>query len=294
VKNLIVNADDLGWTEGVNRGIAEAHRKGLVTSTSLLANGRSFNSALLVARTNPELGVGVHLNLSDGQPTAKPEEVGGLLNASGDLGGGPEALLLRIASRGLELVEVEREWDAQIQKVRNAGIAPSHLDGHKHVQMLPGLFEIALRLAKKHGIRAIRVAHEESKLRALLSSGGVQKTGVLLKQGVQARGLKLLARDAREMADHAGLVATDYFCGIAQTGVLTREGVEKLLKNLPEGSTELMCHPGYVDEDLRRSATRLQQSRQTELEILTDARIRKLVATQGIRLISYKLMGDVA
>ncbi|MGB9436293.1 MAG: ChbG/HpnK family deacetylase [Candidatus Acidiferrum sp.] len=294
MKNLIVNADDLGWTEGVNRGIAEAHRKGLVTSTSLLANGRSFNSALLVARTNPELGVGVHLNLSDGQPTAKPEEVGGLLNASGDLRGGPEALLLRIASRGLELVEVEREWDAQIQKVRNAGIAPSHLDGHKHVQMLPGLFEIALRLAKKHGIRAIRVAHEESKLRALLSSGGVQKTGVLLKQGVQARGLKLLARDAREMADHAGLVATDYFCGIAQTGVLTREGVEKLLKNLPEGTTELMCHPGYVDEDLRRSATRLQQSRQTELEILTDARIRKLVATQGIRLISYQLMGDVA
>jgi predicted glycoside hydrolase/deacetylase ChbG (UPF0249 family) len=210
------------------------------------------------------------------------------------LEGGPETLLLRIASRGLALAEVEREWDAQIQKVRNAGIAPSHLDGHKHVQMLPGLFEIALRLAKKHGIRAIRVAHEESKLRAALSSGGDQKTGVLLKQGVQARGLKLLARDAREMADRAGLVATDYFCGIAQTGVLTREGVEKLLKNLPEGTTELMCHPGYVDEDLRRSATRLQRSRQTELEILTDARIRKLVATQGIRLISYQLMGDVA
>lgn len=290
MKNLIVNADDLGWTEGVNRGIAEAHRKGLVTSTSLLANGRSFNSALLVARTNPELGVGVHLNLSDGQPTAKPEEVGGLLNASGDLRGGPEALLLRIASRGLELVEVEREWDAQIQKVRNAGIAPSHLDGHKHVQMLPGLFEIALRLAKKHGIRAIRVAHEESKLRALLSSGGVQKTGVLLKQGVQARGLKLLARDAREMADHAGLVATDYFCGIAQTGVLTREGVEKLLKNLPEGTTELMCHPGFVDGDLARSVTRLQKSRGLEVEILTDKGIRNLVAEQGIRLIDYNFV----
>ena len=294
MKNLIVNADDLGWTEGVNRGIAEAHRKGLVTSTSLLANGQSFDSALLVARANPELGVGVHLNLSDGLPTARPEVVGRLLNTSGELEGGPETLLLRIASRGLALAEVEREWDAQIQKVRNAGIAPSHLDGHKHVQMLPGLFEIALRLAKKHGIRAIRVAHEESKLRAALSSGGDQKTGVLLKQGVQARGLKLLARDAREMADRAGLVATDYFCGIAQTGVLTREGVEKLLKNLPEGTTELMCHPGYVDEDLRRSATRLQRSRQTELEILTDARIRKLVATQGIRLISYQLMGDVA
>ncbi|MGB2664884.1 MAG: ChbG/HpnK family deacetylase [Candidatus Acidiferrum sp.] len=294
MKNLIVNADDLGWTEGVNRGIAEAHRKGLVTSTSLLANGRAFDSALDVARANPELGVGVHLNLSDGRPTAKPEDVRGLLNSAGELEGSPESLLLRIASRGLEPIEVEREWDAQIQKIRNTGIAPTHLDGHKHVQMLPGLFEVALRLAKKHGIRAIRVSHEESKLRSILSSGGEQNTGVLLKQGVQARGLKLLARDAREMADHAGMVTTNYFCGIAQTGVLTREGMENLLRNLPEGATELMCHPGYADEDLKRSATRLQQSRQTELEILTDPGIRKLVATQGIRLISYQLMGELA
>jgi chitin disaccharide deacetylase len=294
VKSLIVNADDLGWSEGVNRGIAEAHRKGLVTSTSLLANGLAFASALKVARANPELGVGVHLNLSEGPPTAKVEEVRGLVNAEGALEGSPESLLLRIASRGLELAEVEREWDAQIRKVRDAGVAPTHLDGHKHVQMLPGLFELALRLAKKHGIRAIRVSHEESKLRALLSSGGDQKTSIVLKQGVQARGLKLLARDAREMADHAGLATTDYFCGIAQTGVMTREGVEKLLRNLPEGTTELMCHPGYADEDLKRSSTRLQESRQEELQILTDERIRKLVATQGIRLISYQLMGEVA
>jgi chitin disaccharide deacetylase len=294
VKNLIVNADDLGWTEGVNRGIAEAHRKGLVTSTSLLANGSAFASALEVAKANPELGVGVHLNLSDGPPTAMPEDVRGLLNKAGELEGGPESLLLRIASRNLNLEEVEREWDAQIRKIRDSGITPTHLDGHKHVQMLPGLFEIALRLAKKHEIRAIRISHEESKLRALLSSGGDQRSGVVLKQGVQARGLKLLARDAREMADHAGLVSCDHFCGIAQTGVLTREGVETLLKNLPEGTTELMCHPGYVDEKLKHSETRLRESRQVELEILTDPTVRKLVATQGIRLISYQLMGELA
>ena len=294
MKNLIVNADDLGWTEGVNRGIAEAHRKGLVTSTSLLANGRAFVSALKVAAANPELGVGIHLNLSDGPPTAKVQEVRGLVNEAGEMEAGPESLLLRIAGRSLPLDEVEREWDAQIQKVRDAGIAPTHLDGHKHVQMLPGLFEIALRLAKKHGIRAIRVAHEESKLRAALSSAGEQRTGVVLKQGVQARGLKLLARDARELADHAALVTTDYFCGIAQTGELTREGMERLLKILPEGTTELMSHPGYADEELRHTQTRLQESRQMELQILTDPQIRKLVATQGIRLISYKVMGDLA
>lgn len=293
MRNLIVNADDLGWTDGVNRGIADAHRQGLVTSTSLLANGRAFDSALDVARGNPALGVGVHLNLSDGPPTASPENVRGLLNSENCLEDGPETLLLRIASRSLPLEEIEREWDAQIQKVREAGIHPTHVDGHKHVQMLPGLFEIAVRLAKKHGIRAIRVSHEESRLRAVLATGGERKTGVVLKQGVQARGLKLLAPDAREMANRQGLVTTDYFCGIAQTGVLHRTGVERLLESLPDGTTELMCHPGYFDDALHASPTRLQESRQTELQILTDPAVRKLVATRGIRLISYKLLGDV-
>ena len=293
MRNLIVNADDLGWTDGVNRGIADAHRQGLVTSTSLLANGRAFDSALDVARGNPALGVGVHLNLSDGPPTASPENVRGLLNSENCLEDGPETLLLRIASRSLPLEEIEREWDAQIQKVREAGIHPTHVDGHKHVQMLPGLFEIAVRLAKKHGIRAIRVSHEESRLRAVLATDGEQKTGVVLKQRVQARGLKLLAPHAREMANRQGLVTTDYFCGIAQTGVLHRTGVERLLESLPDGTTELMCHPGYFDDALHASPTRLQESRQTELQILTDPAVRKLVATRGIRLISYKLLGDV-
>jgi chitin disaccharide deacetylase len=293
VKNLIVNADDLGWTEGVNRGIADAHRNGLVTSASLLANGRAFSSAIDVARGNPELGVGVHLNLSDGPPTADASKIRSLLNAAGEFDGGPENLLLRVATRALSLDEVETEWEAQIRKVRDSGLCPTHLDGHKHVHMLPGLFQIAVHLAKKHGIRAIRVAHEESKLRALLASGE-QKTGTALKQGVQARGLKLLARDARELADHAGLCTADFFCGIAQTGILTREGVENLLHHLPDGTTEFMCHPGYADGDLQDSPTRLQQSRQTELAILTDSRVRKFVATRGIRLISYHLMGEVA
>jgi predicted glycoside hydrolase/deacetylase ChbG (UPF0249 family) len=287
VRNLIVNADDLGWTEGVNRGIVEVHRKGLVTSATLLANGRAFDSGIEAGRKNPELGIGVHLNLSDGPPAAPADWVPGLLNAAGELDGGPESLLLRIASRSLPLDEVEREWDAQIRKIREAGISPTHLDGHKHVQMLPGLFELALRLAKKHGIRAIRVAHEESRLRSALSAGASHHASVVMKQGVQARGLKLLTRDARELADREGVATSDYFCGIAQTGQLTREGIEELLENLPEGTTELMCHPGYVDEELRLTATRLQDSRKTEMDILTDPGVRKIVAKRGIRLINY-------
>ena len=287
MRNLIVNADDLGWTEGVNRGIAEAHRNGIVTSASLLANGAAFASGVELARSTPGLGVGVHLNLSDGTPVAEPESVSSLVNDSGEFEGGPEALLLRIAKRGITLREVEQEWDAQIEKVKAAGIQPTHLDGHKHVHMLPGFFEIALRLAKRHGIGAIRVAHEASSLRAALSTGDEGNTTVVLKQGVQARGLKLLARDAREQAERVGISTADHFCGIAQTGEMTKDGVAQLLRSLPEGTTELMSHPGYVDQALQNSPTRLQASRQAELEILTDMEIRNLVASLGIRLIDY-------
>jgi predicted glycoside hydrolase/deacetylase ChbG (UPF0249 family) len=231
--------------------------------------------------------VGVHLNLSDGTPVADREAVTSLLNNQGRFAEGPEGLMLKRARGALVLDEVEEEWDAQILKVRDAGVRPTHLDGHKHVHMLPGLFEIALRLAKKHGIEAIRVSLEESSLRAALASGSQHRTAVVIKQGVQARGLKLLARDAREQAARMGIATADYFCGIAQTGELTLDGVEQLLKTLPEGTTELICHPGYADEALQESATRLQASRQKELEILTDTRVRNLVASQGIRLIDY-------
>jgi len=271
----------------VNRGIAEAHRNGIVTSASLLANGAAFASGVGLARSTHGLGLGVHLNLTDGAPVAPRELVASLLNEAGEFEGGPEGLLLRIAKRGVALREVEQEWDAQIEKVREAGIQPTHLDGHKHVHMLPGLFEIALRLAKRHGIGAVRVANEASSLRAALSAGDELHTTVVLKQGVQARGLKLLARDAREQAGRGGISTADYFCGIAQTGEMTKEGVARLLRSLPEGTTELMCHPGYADEDLQNTATRLQGSRQMELENLTDVGIRNLVASQGIRLIDY-------
>jgi hypothetical protein len=171
VRNLIVNADDLGWTEGVNRGVAEAHRNGIVTSASLLANGAGFAAAVELARATPGLGVGIHLNLSNGAPVVRREHVATLVNEAGEFEGGPETLLLKVATRQLELAEVEKEWDAQIGKARDAGIAPTHLDGHKHVHMLPGLFEIALRLAKRHRIGAIRISHEASGLRAALSGG---------------------------------------------------------------------------------------------------------------------------
>jgi hopanoid biosynthesis associated protein HpnK len=294
VRNLIVNADDLGWTEGVNRGIAEAHRNGIVTSTTLLANGAAFASAVELVKATPSLGVGVHLNLSDGKPVSPPETVPSIVNDRGEFKGGPEALLLRVARRNLRLKEVEIEWESQIQKVVNAGIQPTHLDGHKHVHMLPGMFEIVLRLAKRNNIAAVRISHEGSSLRSALSTGENQNIPLVMKQGVQARVLKLLARDARALAEAAGIATTDYFCGIAQTGELTVEGMKCLLQNLPEGATEIMCHPGFMDKELEESATRLQDSRELEVRILTDPDIRNLVASQGIRLIDYGFVAGKA
>jgi predicted glycoside hydrolase/deacetylase ChbG (UPF0249 family) len=294
VRNLIVNADDLAWTEGVNRGIAQAHRYGIVTSATILANGAAFASAVELVKATPSLAVGVHLNLSDGKPVSPPETVPSIVNDRGEFKGGPEALLLRVARRNLRIKEVEMEWESQIRKVVNAGIQPTHLDGHKHVHMLPGMFEIVLRLAKRNAIAAIRISHEGSSLRAALSSGENQNIPQVMKQGVQARVLKLLARDARALAEAAGIATTDYFCGIAQTGELTIEGMKRLLQNLPEGTTEMMCHPGFMDQELEESATRLQDSRELEVEILTSTDIRNLVASQGIRLIDYRFVAEKA
>jgi chitin disaccharide deacetylase len=290
----VVNADDLGWAEGVNRGIAEAHRHGIVTSASLLANGAAFECAVAVAQSLPALGVGVHLNLSDGRPVASAESVKSICDERGEFAGGPESFLLRIARRNLRLKEVELEWDSQIKKIKDAGISPTHLDGHKHVHMLPGLFEIALKLAKRHGIGAIRISHEASSLRSALSAGKKRNAPLVMKQGVQARALKLLARDAQALAEKAGVSTTDYFCGIAQTGELTVAGVQRLLESLLEGTTEMMCHPGFMDAQLEKSATRLQDSRATEVAILTNQAIRNLVASQGIRLIDYSFVAQKA
>ena len=294
-----MNADDLGWTAGVNRGIAEAHRNGILTSASLLANGAAFAEGVELAKSLPNLGIGVHLNLSDGVPLAGPSTKSNLiLNERGEFAGGPERLLLKMAAStpamsALARSDIEHEWSLQIRRVRDAGITPTHLDGHKHVHMLPGLFGIALRLAKRYEISAIRISHESSQLRAALSAGKEARRTVL-KQSVEARGLKLLARDARAQAERAGISTADHFCGIAQTGELTKEGVARLLQSLPEGTTELMCHPGYADDALRKTATRLQESREKELQILTDTKIRNLVASQGIRLIDYGFVGSAA
>jgi len=287
MKRLIVNADDFGWSEVVNRGIVEAYRNGIVTSTTLLANGAAFDDAVRLARQERRLGVGVHLNLSDGAPLLPRWEVPSLVNEQGHFFGGPMKLVARMLAGRLRAAEVETEWDAQIGKVEKAGIQPTHLDGHKHVHMLPALFPIALRVARRHAIPAVRVSIEH-----FLGWNGTlrrnrRSTLAILTQHARARALNWMATDARAEVERAGLACPEFFCGLTQTGFLDANELETILWNLPEGTSELMCHPGYRDAGVAASSTRLQMHRERELEGLKDVRLRKVIAAAGIELIHY-------
>jgi hopanoid biosynthesis associated protein HpnK len=288
MKQLVVNGDDFGLTESINQGILEAHQRGILTSTTLLANGMAFDSAVALALDAPRLGVGVHLNLTEGRPVSDASAVSSLVNDGGHFFGGPAGLARRILSGKLRLDQVEREWRAQIEKVQAAGIAVTHLDGHKHVHMLPAVFPIAVRLARHCGIPGVRSAVERpTSLGGLLRRHGSAST-TIVKQYLEARALALAAMNSRERLQRAGLACPKYFYGITQTGFLDGAELDAILRNLPEGTSELMCHPGYVDGALKETRTRLLAQRERELEALTRPEALSLVAALGIELIDYR------
>jgi chitin disaccharide deacetylase len=285
MKELVVNADDFGIAEGVNRGIFEAYRRGIVTSTTLMANGQAFDSAVALALDSPRLGVGIHLNLTEGRPVSDLSAVPSLVNEAGHFSGGPISFAQKILSGKLRLAQVEREFAAQIEKVRAAGIAVTHLDSHKHVHMLPGVFPIVVQLARRFGIPAVRWAVEQPLgLSALVRGNGGFR---ILCQYVKAQGLAMVAVGFKQRLQRAGLASPAYFYGITQTGSLDRAELEAILRNLPEGTSELMCHPGYADRVLRQTHPWLAKQRERELEALTCPETVKLITTLGIQLIHY-------
>ncbi|HYX70921.1 MAG TPA: ChbG/HpnK family deacetylase, partial [Terriglobales bacterium] len=190
-----MNADDFGMAESINEGILEAHRCGIVTSTTLLANGSAFDAAVAMARSAPKLGVGVHLNLTQGAPVADPAQVRSLLDGNGEFARTPAALLRGLVYGSVRLDEVERELSAQIEKVRVAGVAITHLDGHKHVHMLPRAFPVVLGLAKRFGIPGVRRATERAG--GMWRLLGRKRSAGVVKQSVRSRALNLMTRNSR-------------------------------------------------------------------------------------------------
>ena len=290
MKQLIVNADDFGLTKRVSEAIVEAHRHGIVTSTTLMANGAAFEAATALSRQMPRLGIGVHLNLSEGIPVSPAPSIPSLLNARGRLHLTPGRLWKAIAMRRVCLADVETELRGQIAKIRRAGIRPTHLDGHKHVHIVPGVSDIVVRLAQEFSVSSVRCPMEEPPgLFYMLDRQRVSRSSIL-KQYLVGRGLSALARRFRQKLAEAGLACPTHFYGISQTGFLDARGILEVLRQLPEGTSELMCHPGYVDVELAKTGTRLLSQREIEAFALRSRLITSFLAGSGIRLVNYKAL----
>jgi hopanoid biosynthesis associated protein HpnK len=288
MKQLIVNADDFGLTENVNRGILDAHREGIVTSATLLANGLAFEAAAAASKRFPRLGVGVHLNLTEGMPVAGASHIRTLVDRGGRLHLTPARLWAGIATGQVSLADIEFELRAQIKKVIRAGVRPAHFDGHKHVHVLPPVSEIVLRLAREFHIPAVRCPMEQN----AHASGPLRNRRLsrvsTVKQYLVSRAVSGLARSFRKKLKQAGLLAPAHFHGLSQTGFLDASAIRRILEQLPSGTSELMCHPGYRDVELERTGTRLLTEREIEIHGLTATSVTNLVAAGGIRLCNYR------
>jgi len=280
VRRLIINADDFGLTSGVNRGILESHQSGVVTSSTLMACGAQFQEGVALALQVPRLSVGCHVVLVDGAPVLSVEQLSSLAIA-----GSPprfrESLIGfagRAAAGRLDQEQIEQEVTAQIQKLQAAGIDVSHLDSHKHTHMFPVVLRGMLRAAKNCGVRAIRNPFEPL---VFAKVGG-------WKRQFQLRILQRYRATFRNELAEAAMVTPDGCIGIAVTGGLTLAAFQSLIENLPEGTWELVSHPGYIDEDLDEIKTRLRASREKELAILTSAAAKESLRRAQIELISYR------
>jgi chitin disaccharide deacetylase len=248
LRRLIINADDFGFTRDVNAGIVQVHRSGVLTSTTLMANGEAFDDAVRLAKETPTLDIGAHLVLVQGNSLldGRPLPVG------------PRQLLPVLARRALN---VYAELKAQIQKIVSAGLKISHLDSHKHTHLVPGVFRTVVKLADEFGIPWVRLPLDPS--------------------------FRFANRYYRRFATGKNVRMTDHFLGFRLTGSLTEETFIAALEKLEGGTTEFMCHPGYLGEELKQARTRLKESRLRELEALTSPRVRKLIAERGIELTPF-------
>jgi hopanoid biosynthesis associated protein HpnK len=286
MKRLIVNADDFGLTEKINQAIMESHFGGLLSSTSLLANGQAFDSAVALSRQAPRLGVGVHLNLTEGKPVAPAASIPSLMNGRGYIVRKPARLWRAMILGQVSAADIEKELRAQIEKVLAAGIVATHLDSHKHVHALPVLGRMVISLARQYGIPAIRCVAEGWSALGYLLGRFPRAKRTILRQRLNSFALAVLSRGWRRQLRRAGVVCAEHFYGVTPTGFLDEELLREILHHLPDGVSELMCHPGFVDEALRQTPTRLLEQREVEYKALRQPEIKLLAKDLGIELVN--------
>jgi hopanoid biosynthesis associated protein HpnK len=284
VRRLIVNADDFGFTSGVNRAIVEAHTRGVVTSSTLMANGAAFAEAAVMATANPRLSVGCHVVLIDGEPVMNSGRLPSL-TTRGRFRDGLKVFAARAVAGRMNAPEITAEATAQIRKIQAAGISVSHIDTHKHTHLFPKILLPVLQAAADCGVRAVRNPFGP---RMPLRSNQLLRRPNLWTRFAEVRVLSRFAGKFREAVDIEGFATTDGTLGIEVTGTLDATLFHAIAQSIPEGTWEFVCHPGYNDADLQAAKTRLRQSRETELRALTLPAARQVLAQQGIQLISYR------
>jgi hopanoid biosynthesis associated protein HpnK len=289
MRQLIVNADDFGLTAGVNRAIAETHAQGIVTSTTLMASGNAFADAIERARNTPGLSVGCHVVLVDGAPVSEPAAIDTLLAVRS---AEPERFYSRISNvvaravfGGFDPDQLVEEITAQVRKIQSAGITVTHLDTHKHTHIFPEILTALVRAARICQIPAIR--NPFVPVRAMRARNLRQKPGLWKRYG-QVRVLRSFAAQFRHKMRRAGLRTPDGSVGVIETGSIDASLLRQALANLPEGTWELVCHPGYDDADLRSAHTRLLESREQERQLLTSPELRRFLEEQKFRVIGYQ------
>ena len=270
-KQLVVNADDFGFTPDVNEGIVEAHRRGILTATTLMANGEAFEDAVRLARETPTLDIGAHLVLVGGRSTLTGKPL-------------PPTVAKLLAGMARREIRVYDELQAQLRRIVGAGVRPTHVDTHKHTHLLPPVLDAVARTAEEFGIVWVRRPFDFP-LNAL---------PVPAPRRLTSRALGLLRpRFQRVLARH-GCKTTDHFAGFQITGRFRTAELVALMAAIPEGSTELMCHPGHCGEALRNARTRLKESRELELEALVSREVRDVVERNGIEVVNYGGLGQAA
>ena len=284
MRRLIVNADDFGYTSGVNRAIVEAHSRGVVTSSTLMANGAAFAEAAQLSSTVPNLSVGCHVVLTDGEPVLGAGQLPSLTTAS-HFRDGMIAFASRAIAGVMDANQITAEAAAQIRKIQSAGIAVSHFDTHKHTHLFPKILRPLLRAASDCGVRAVRNPFGP---RLPLRSSHLLTRPSLWTRYVEVRILRAFAGKFREAVDREGFATPDGTLGIVVTGALDETLFYAIARSIPEGTWEFVCHPGYNDADLQAGKTRLRESRETELRVLTLPAAREVLAQQSIELISYR------
>jgi chitin disaccharide deacetylase len=258
-----------------------------------MANGRAFDNAVALAKTVPHLGVGCHIVLIDGEPVLEAERLPSIVplnagvprNSGSGFSDNLKSFALRSLTGLLHAQEIELEAEAQIRKLQSAGIRVSHVDTHKHTHLFPSVLKPILRAARACGVEAIRNPFGP---RRPLRSGELLARPSLWTRYAEVKIFRALANKFRDAVKRAGFLTTDGTFGIEVTGSLDEKLFLAIAEIIPDGTWEFVCHPGYNDSDLRAANTRLRESRETELRVLTMPEAREMLAGRGIELISYR------